>query len=92
MICERATQAKFMASPDSQQLIENMALAAGIRAALLDEYPRCDVIAEGKCVEVFVRYTVHTDVTIADKITDKVLKMPGVSTASVILIPSVVFT
>ena len=92
IICERTKQPKFKASSDSQQVIENMALSAGIRAALIDDYPRCEVIADGKSVEVFVRYTIHTDATIAAKITGKVLKMPGVLKASVILIPSVVFT
>jgi hypothetical protein len=91
-ICERAMAPKFNAAPESQQAIENMALAAGIRAALIDEYPRCEVIAQRGSVEIFVRYTLHTDATIADKITEKVLNMPGVEKATVILIPSVVFT
>ncbi|MDR3629190.1 MAG: cytidylate kinase-like family protein [Desulfocapsaceae bacterium] len=91
-ICERAVQPKFSASPDSQLAIENMALAAGIRAALIGDYPRCEVIADGQAVEIFVRYTLHTDAMIVDKITEKVLNMPGVSKVSVILIPSVVFT
>jgi hypothetical protein len=35
---------------------------------------------------------VHTDTMLSDKITEKVLKIPGVSSVSVILIPSAIFT
>lgn len=92
IICETVTRPKFKVSPKSQQVIENLVLAAGIRAALVDDYPDCAVVAEGKSVEIFVRYTLHTDTMITYKITEKVLKIPGVSTASVTLIPSVLFT
>lgn len=92
IICETAAKPTFKALSESQRAIENLALAAGIRAALLDEYPDCAVVAEGKFVEIFVRYTLHTDTMIPDKITEKVLKIPGVSSVSVILIPSALFT
>ena len=92
IICETAAKPKFRALPESQKAIENLALAAEIRAALLDNYPGCAVVAQGKSVEIFVRYTLHTDTMIPDKVTDQVLKIPGVSTVSVILIPSTLFT
>ena len=92
IICETAAKPKFRALAESQRAIENLALAAGIRAALLDDYPGCAVVAQGKSVEIFVRYTLHTDTMIPDKITEQVLKIPGVSTVSVILIPSTLFT
>jgi hypothetical protein len=92
IICETAAKPKFRALPESQRAIENLALAAEIRAALLDDYPGCAVVAQGKSVEIFVRYTLHTDTMIPDKITEQALKIPGVSTVSVILIPSTLFT
>ena len=92
IICETAAKPKFKTLSESQKAIENLALAAEIRASLLDDYPGCAVVAQGKSVEIFVRYTLHTDTMIPDKITDQVLKIPGVSTVSVILIPSTVFT
>ena len=92
IICETAAKPKFRALPESQKAIENLALAAEIRAALLDNYPGCAVVAQGKSVEIFVRYTLHTDTMSPDKVTDQVLKIPGVSTVSVILIPSTLFT
>ncbi len=92
IICETANGPGFVTSADSQRAIENLALAANIRAQLLEEYPGCDVFADGKNVEIYVRFTLHSDTMVADKITEKVSKMPEVDTVSVILIPGVLFT
>jgi len=92
LICNTVTQPQFTTTPESQQTLENLTLAAGIRAALLSEYPGCDVVAEGGAVEIYIRFTVHTDTMITEKIREKVLKMPGVSSVSVVLVPSVLFT
>jgi cytidylate kinase len=92
LICETVQQPQFKATPQSQEAIENLALAAGIKATLLVDYPDCEVVAEGKSVEICVRFTVHTDTLIADKIKERVLKLPGVSSVSIKLIPGVLFT
>jgi Cytidylate kinase-like family len=92
IICETVTKPRFKSTSESRQAIEDLALAAGIKAALLDDYPGCEVVAEGKSVEVYARFTVHTDARVSDKITEQVLKISGVSSVAVILIPSVVFT
>jgi hypothetical protein len=92
IICETVAKPRFKTSFESQQAIEDLALAADIKAALYDDYPGCEVVAERKSVEIYARFTVHTDTMIADKIKAKVLRIPGVASVSVILIPSVVFT
>jgi cytidylate kinase len=92
LICKTARQPQFTTTSESQQTIDNLALAAGIRAALLKDYPGCEVVAEGKSVEIYVRFTLHSDTMITEKIKEKVLKMPGVSSVSIILVPSVLFT
>ncbi len=92
VICETVTKPKFKTSFDSQQAIEDLAFAADIKAALYDYYPDCEVVVDRKSVEIYARFTIHTDTMIADKIKAKVLKMNGVSSVSVILIPSIVFT
>ena len=91
-ICETVTAPGYKTTLESQQAVEALALAAEIKAALDDDYPDCEVVADRKAVEIYARYTVHTDTMIAEKIKAKVLKMSGVSSVSVILIPSVVFT
>lgn len=92
IICDTAAKPLYQTTPESRQAMEDLALAAGIKADIFDDYPGCEVVAEGTSVEVYVRYSLHTDTEISDKITGKVLKMPGVSSVSVILIPSAVFT
>jgi hypothetical protein len=92
LICETVSKPEFKTTAESQQIIEDLALAAGIKAALFNIYPGCEVIAEKKSVEVYVRFTLHTDTMISEKIRNKVLKIPGVNSVCVILIPSVLFT
>ncbi len=92
VICETVTGPAFKTSQESQQAVEALALAAEIKAALDEDYPDCEVVADRKSVEVYARFTVHTDTLIAEKIKAKVLRMNGVSSVSVILIPSVIFT
>ena len=92
LICETVAKPRFRTSPESQQAVEDLALAAGIKAALFNDYPGCEVVAEKKSIEIYVRFTLHTDTMISEKIRQKVLKIPGVSSVSVILIPSVLFT
>jgi cytidylate kinase len=92
LICETVAKPRFKTSLESQQAMEDLALAAGIKAALFNEYPGCEVVAEKKSVEIYVRFTLHTDTMISDKISEKVLQVPGVTSVSVILIPSVLYT
>jgi hypothetical protein len=92
LICDTVAKPRFETSFESQQAIEDLALAAGIKAALFNDYPGCEVVAERKSVEIYVRFTLHTDTMISDKIRAKVLTVPGVTSVSVILIPSVLFT
>jgi len=92
LICEAVRQPRYQADCMSQAAVENLALAARIKASLLAEFPVYDVIAEGKSVEITVRFTMHTDTAITNVIKDRVLRMPGVSSVSVNLIPSSLFT
>jgi hypothetical protein len=92
VICETVTTPRFRTSLESRQAVEDLALAAEIKAALYEDYPDCEVVADRKFVEIYARFTVHSDPMIADQIKARVLKMKGGSSVSVILIPSVVFT
>jgi hypothetical protein len=92
IICDTATKPRFRTSFESQQAIEDLALAVGIKAVLMAEYPGCEVVADRKAVEVYIRFTLHSDTTVSDKIRERVSKMPGVASVSVILIPGVLFT
>jgi len=91
LICETVAQPQFKATPESQRRIENLALAARVRAALLDDYSSCEVSAEGESVEITVLFSAYTDTMIAEIIKKKVLKIPGVSSVAVNLLPSILF-
>ncbi len=92
LICEAVGKPQFKATAESQQAIEDLTLAAGIRAALIDEYPSCKVIARGKSIEVSVQVSSYADTKISDVLREKVLKVPGITSVSVNLIPSSLFS
>lgn len=83
---------QFKTSKESQQAIENLALATEVKVALLKDYPHCEVVAKGSSVEIFTRFTVHSDTAMAEKIKDLAMAITGVSEVSVVLVPSVVFS
>jgi len=91
-ICQTVSSPEFKTSTESQQIMEDLALATAIKAALFGAYPGCEVIAEKRSVEVYVRFSLHSDTMTLEKITKKVMKIPGVDSVHVILIPSAVFT
>ncbi len=92
VICKTVAEPRFKTSPESQRAMDALALASEIKAALDEDYPDCEVVADRKSVEVYARFTVHSDTMVAEKIKARVLRMNGVASVSVILIPSVVFT
>ena len=91
LICAAARQPQFKATPDSQQAIENLALAARTRAALIDDYPSCEIVAEGSAVEISLRTSLHADITTAEQVKEKALQVPGVKSAAVNLVPTSLF-
>ncbi len=92
LICDAARQPQFVPTAQSQQAIEDLALAAKIRAVLIDEYPTCAVASEAGAVAVSVRASVRMDTRLSDIIKEKTMKVPGVSSVSVRLRPTGFFT
>jgi cytidylate kinase len=92
IICQAVAQPQFKTTPESRKAIENLALAAKTRAALIDDYPSSEVVAEGNAVEVTVRSALHADRGIAEQIKEKALQVEGVSSASVKVIPTSLYT
>ncbi len=92
LICEAAGQPQFKATTQSQQAVEDLALAAKVRAALIDEYPTCAAVSESGAVNISVRASVRMDTRLSDIIKGKASKVPGVSSVSVRLRPTGFFT
>ncbi len=92
LICEAAGQPQFKTTAQSQQAIDDLAVAAKIRAELIDEYPTCTVSGVGGAFEVAVRASMRMDTRLSDIITEKAKKVPGVKSISVRLRPTGFFT
>ncbi len=91
IICDAVAQPLFRATAESQQAIENLALAARVRATLIRDYSSCEVIANGGNVEISVQVSSYPDTRIAETIKRKALSITGVSSISVKLIPTSLF-
>jgi cytidylate kinase len=92
LICEAASQPQLKTTPESQQAIEDLALAAKIKAALIEEYPSCTVTGEAGAVEIAVKASLRMDSRLPDIIKEKAMKVPGISSVSVRLRPTSFFT
>jgi len=88
IICQAATQPQFKTTPESHEAIANLSLAARTRAALINDYPNTEVIAEGDAVEISVRSPLSADTGLAEQIKEKALQVPGVASVVVKLIPT----
>lgn len=92
LICTAARQPQFKATPESEQAIKNLALAARTRSALIEDYPSCEVLAEGSAVEISIRTSLHSDSKAAEKVKEKAMSLPGVDSAVVRPVPTSLFT
>jgi cytidylate kinase len=75
MICDAAGLKRFQATAESQRAMDNLALAAGVRAEIIKDHPRAEVSADGGVVRVHIassdpRKTAATE--------EKISQMPGV--------------
>jgi cytidylate kinase len=92
LICEAARQPQFKATTQSQQAVEDLALAAKTRASLIEEYPTCTVTCEAGTVSITVKASVDMDTRLSDIIKEKAMKVPGVTSVSVRLRLAGLFT
>lgn len=86
IICHAAGLAHFQATPESQQHMDDLALAARVKASLIDRHPRVNVAANQGAVYVGVE-----DATAAeqDAIRQTVAGIPGVRSVELKSQPSV---
>jgi cytidylate kinase len=75
MICDAARLERFQATAESQRTIDNLALAANIRAEIIKEHPRAVVNADDGVVRVHVATSDPRKLAAAEK---RIRQMPGV--------------
>ena len=90
-ICRTAKLDQFKTTPDSQRAIDDMALAARVKASLVEEYPNCEVVVDDDAVAITLHASMNADPGIVVQVQQMAQKIPGVSSAKVDLIPATFF-
>lgn len=86
IICHTATSSRFQTTAESQQAVEDLLLAARVRASLVEDYPRVKVLAEEGTVHIGVEGMASRA---AQDIEDTASKVPGVQKIEVHCFPFV---
>jgi len=78
LICEAAQLEQFQATRESQKVLDDLVMAARIRARLVHDYPTIRVRADDGCVTVDVKFNQTVEPELTEEIRELVLEMPGV--------------
>ncbi len=78
LICQAAQMKQFKATPESQKLLDNLVLAARVKARLVHDYPTVQVYAIDGSVTVDVKFNQTVEPELTDEIKALVLEIPGV--------------
>jgi len=71
IICHRVSRQRFQKTPESQQKLEDLCLAAKARAAVVDKFPASEV----SCQNGIVLVRLETDLSLEGKVTAEVKKI-----------------
>ena len=91
LICQTVALKQFQTTPESQQALDDLALAAKVRAVLVDHYPNVKVVAHGDLIIAHVRASGTQESQITDEIEELAMKIPGVRQVKVHLVPTTLF-
>jgi cytidylate kinase len=91
IICHTVRLEQFITTPDSRKALDELALAARVKAAIVRDYPNADVTAGGQAVRVHLRASSAMEQKIVADVSDRVKRVPGVSDVSVHLIPMTLY-
>ncbi len=87
MICQAAQLEQFQATPESQQVLDDLVLAALVRAALVHDFPMVQVHAQAGVVLIDAKINQQVEPELAGKIRDQALRVPGVKDARIHALP-----
>ncbi|MCB2185521.1 MAG: cytidylate kinase-like family protein [Deltaproteobacteria bacterium] len=77
IICQTAGLPQFQATPESQQVLDDLVLAAEVRADLVQDFPMVQVHAEKGVVIVDAKINQEVEPELADRIKERALRTPG---------------
>ncbi|MCG6878430.1 MAG: cytidylate kinase-like family protein [Deltaproteobacteria bacterium] len=78
LISQAAQMEQFKATPESRKMLENLVIAARVRARLVHDYPMVQVHADDGVVTVDVKFNETVEPELTDEIKALVHEMPGV--------------
>jgi len=91
IICHAVQLEQFKTTPASRKALDELALAARVKAAIVRDYPNSDVTARENAVRVHLRASSAMEQKIVADVRDQAKKVPGVSDVSVHLIPTTLY-
>ena len=77
----------YQTTPESQQMIEDLALAAEVKAALVDEFPNSETVSEKGVVSVRIDAPPIQEKQVVEKVENILEKVDGVQEVRVHVIP-----
>ena len=87
IICHTVKLARFQTTPESQQALDNLALAARVKARIVGEYPTASITAHGGMVMVHIQAAGVLEPAVKAEIQALTGQIPGVKEIKVQLIP-----
>lgn len=91
IICDTSRLEQFETTPASRKALNELALAARVKAAIVGDYPNAAVDALADSVRVQLRASAAIQPKITADITRRAMRVPGVQRVSVHLIPTTLY-
>lgn len=91
LICQTVAFEQFKTTPESQRALDDLALAARVKAALVDQYPKVNVTSMEGLVSVVAKASERSDPQIIEKIRCIAEDVEGVQRVEVELSPETLF-
>lgn len=91
IICNAVRLPQFQTTPESQQALDDMALAAKVKSMITDKYPNAKVTADKGMVVVNIKASGTLEESIAVDIECIAAQVSGVKNVKVRLVPSALF-
>jgi cytidylate kinase len=92
MICHAVSLDHFRTTPQSRIKIEGLALAAEVRAALLDFHPHIETSADNGIVDIVAKVNEYEKSDIAGELKKRAERISGVKSVRISLVPVSVYT
>jgi cytidylate kinase len=90
IICHTVRMPRFQTTPESQKALDNLVLAANVKAAIVKEWPNVNVQAQDGKIFVQAVAPLEQEGKVQRKIVELGKRIPGVKKVTVSVMPSVV--